>query len=219
MVLLSLNWLQLYSPSYVAIDETIESKRAEAQSKLDCPELQQYRVCRLQFALVRDLTRAVHQYDLRAVLVHDGLYGRSHLYSYIKHKGQWWKTLDYHVTKVCLSPPPNSLSTLTDACSRYLKRPSSPTPPACTSRQGRTSSSTAKLCLRKKRTRAQSGLRTSRTPSSTTTASSSPRSRRRSRRASSTPTPHQRLPHTTRPRHRSLQSSPTSSSRLSRGTS
>ncbi|TBU42983.1 hypothetical protein BD309DRAFT_922591 [Dichomitus squalens] len=64
------------------IDATIESKRTEAQSKLDCPELQKYR------------------YDLRAVLVHDGLYGRSHLYSYVKHKGQWWKTLDYHVTKV-----------------------------------------------------------------------------------------------------------------------
>ena len=39
------------------------------------------------------------QYDLRVVLVHDGLYGRNHLYSYIKHKGQWWKTVDYNVTK------------------------------------------------------------------------------------------------------------------------
>ena len=42
------------------------------------------------------------QYDLRFVLVHDGLYGRNHLYSYIKQKGHWWKTLDYNVTKACL---------------------------------------------------------------------------------------------------------------------
>ena len=39
------------------------------------------------------------QYDLRAVLVHDGVYGRKHLYSYVKDKGTWWKTHDYIVTE------------------------------------------------------------------------------------------------------------------------
>ncbi|KAI1792356.1 hypothetical protein LXA43DRAFT_1060642 [Ganoderma leucocontextum] len=78
------------------IDAAIESKRTEAQSKLDCPELKQ------------------HRYDLRAVLVHDGLYGRNHLYSYVKHKGQWWKTLDYSVTKV------SEETVLTDATGLHL---------------------------------------------------------------------------------------------------
>ncbi|KAH9929699.1 uncharacterized protein B0H18DRAFT_873777 [Fomitopsis serialis] len=41
-----------------------------------------------------------HRYDLRVVLVHDGLYGRKHLYSYVKEKGTWWKTQDYLVTEV-----------------------------------------------------------------------------------------------------------------------
>ncbi|KAI0767227.1 hypothetical protein C8Q74DRAFT_941235 [Fomes fomentarius] len=65
-----------------AIDSTIERSRTEAQSKLDCPELQK------------------HRYDLRVVMVHDGLYGRSHLYSHVKQKGKWWKTVDYSVSEV-----------------------------------------------------------------------------------------------------------------------
>ncbi|KAI0768258.1 hypothetical protein BD413DRAFT_696035 [Trametes elegans] len=64
------------------ITTTIERVQIEARDKLNCPELQKYR------------------YDLRAVLVHDGLFGRSHLYSYVKYKGKWWKTLDYIVTEV-----------------------------------------------------------------------------------------------------------------------
>lgn len=40
------------------------------------------------------------KYDLRFVLVHDGLYGRNHLYSYVKSKGKWWKTVDHDVTEV-----------------------------------------------------------------------------------------------------------------------
>lgn len=53
--------------------------------------------------IVRRYTDAVSvccQYDLRVVLVHDGFHGRSHLYSYVKHKGVWWKTVDYVVTEV-----------------------------------------------------------------------------------------------------------------------
>ncbi|KAI0357849.1 hypothetical protein OH77DRAFT_1583695 [Trametes cingulata] len=64
------------------IDSTIARLKTEANGMLDCPELQK------------------HQYDLRAVIVHDGLFGRSHLYSYVKCKGKWWKTMDYMVTEV-----------------------------------------------------------------------------------------------------------------------
>ncbi|KAH9949345.1 hypothetical protein B0H21DRAFT_820149 [Amylocystis lapponica] len=64
------------------IDATVAKLRAEAAAIFDCPELQK------------------HRYDLRAVLVHDGLYGRNHLYSYVKQKGVWWKTLDFSVTEV-----------------------------------------------------------------------------------------------------------------------
>ncbi|KAI0634033.1 hypothetical protein C8Q77DRAFT_1109415 [Trametes polyzona] len=64
------------------IDSTMERLTSEAQSILDCPELQQ------------------HRYDLRAVIVHDGLFGRSHLYSYVNYRGKWWKTVDYVVTEV-----------------------------------------------------------------------------------------------------------------------
>lgn len=40
------------------------------------------------------------QYDLRVVLVHDGLLGRQHLYSYVKQHNTWWKTVDHAVTEV-----------------------------------------------------------------------------------------------------------------------
>jgi len=32
--------------------------------------------------------------------MHDGLYGRSHLYSYVNDNGTWWKTVDWAVTEV-----------------------------------------------------------------------------------------------------------------------
>jgi hypothetical protein len=32
--------------------------------------------------------------------MHDGLYGRSHLYSYVNDNGMWWKTVDWSVTEV-----------------------------------------------------------------------------------------------------------------------
>ncbi|KAI0329993.1 hypothetical protein GY45DRAFT_1412263 [Cubamyces sp. BRFM 1775] len=65
-----------------AIDANISKLNAEASNMLDCPELRK------------------HRYDLRAVIVHDGLFGRSHLYSYVKYKGKWWKTVDYTVSEV-----------------------------------------------------------------------------------------------------------------------
>ncbi|KAL5497943.1 hypothetical protein ACEPAH_2874 [Sanghuangporus vaninii] len=47
-----------------------------------------------------DLSLQQHRYDLRAVLVHDGLYGRSHLHSFILHNGRWWKCQDATVVEV-----------------------------------------------------------------------------------------------------------------------
>ncbi|KAH9847035.1 hypothetical protein C2E23DRAFT_850401 [Lenzites betulinus] len=64
------------------IDSTVERLKTEAEGMLDCPELQK------------------HRYDLRVVIVHDGLFGRTHLYSYVKYKGKWWKTVDHVVTEV-----------------------------------------------------------------------------------------------------------------------
>jgi len=34
------------------------------------------------------------------VLMHDGLKGRKHVYSYIKHDDAWWKVVDHTTTKV-----------------------------------------------------------------------------------------------------------------------
>jgi hypothetical protein len=31
--------------------------------------------------------------------MHDGVYGRSHLYSYVNDNGTWWKTVDWVVTE------------------------------------------------------------------------------------------------------------------------
>ncbi|KAG0699074.1 hypothetical protein DFH29DRAFT_938334 [Suillus ampliporus] len=60
----------------------IAKMRDQAATLLDCPELQRAR------------------YDLRVVLVHDGLYGRKHLYSYVQEKGAWWKIEDTSITQV-----------------------------------------------------------------------------------------------------------------------
>ncbi|KAH0831081.1 hypothetical protein J3R83DRAFT_13627 [Lanmaoa asiatica] len=39
-------------------------------------------------------------YDLRVVFVHDGFYGRKHLYSYVHDKSCWWKIADSLIKKV-----------------------------------------------------------------------------------------------------------------------
>lgn len=31
--------------------------------------------------------------------MHDGVYGRNHLYSYVNDNGTWWKTVDWVVTE------------------------------------------------------------------------------------------------------------------------
>ncbi|OAX43748.1 hypothetical protein K503DRAFT_680461 [Rhizopogon vinicolor AM-OR11-026] len=64
------------------IDLNITKMRDQAATLLDCPELQRAR------------------YDLRVVLMHDGLYGRKHLYSYVQEKGAWWRIEDASVTQV-----------------------------------------------------------------------------------------------------------------------
>jgi len=42
------------------------------------------------------------KYDLRVVLMHDGLKGRKHVYSYVHHDDVWWKIVGHTVTKVPL---------------------------------------------------------------------------------------------------------------------
>jgi hypothetical protein len=34
------------------------------------------------------------------VFIHDGIFGRKHLYSYVEDKGKWWKTFGNTVTEV-----------------------------------------------------------------------------------------------------------------------
>ncbi|KAI0320404.1 hypothetical protein OF83DRAFT_594280 [Amylostereum chailletii] len=66
--------------------ETIDSEIAKLKTQsavvFDDPELKQ------------------HRYDLRAVLMHDGLYGRSHVYSYVQSEQRWWCTVDHAVNEV-----------------------------------------------------------------------------------------------------------------------
>ncbi|KAK7444509.1 hypothetical protein VKT23_015188 [Stygiomarasmius scandens] len=65
------------------IDADVANLRNKISTLFDCPELQQ------------------NPYDLRAVLVHTGLSGRKHLYSYVQDpQGRWWKTVNYTVTQV-----------------------------------------------------------------------------------------------------------------------
>ncbi|THH29499.1 hypothetical protein EUX98_g4690 [Antrodiella citrinella] len=73
------------------IDLTIAKHQVKAASAYDCPELQK------------------HRYDLRVVLVHDGLYGRNHIYSYVKQRDVWWKTVDYKVTQETVFTDPVGL--------------------------------------------------------------------------------------------------------------
>ncbi|KAL0945984.1 hypothetical protein HGRIS_012262 [Hohenbuehelia grisea] len=61
--------------------EILESTRSAA-SAMDCPELQH------------------HKYELRAVFMHTGIPGRKQIYSYVKDRGTWWKTVDMEVTEV-----------------------------------------------------------------------------------------------------------------------
>ena len=85
------------------IDGVIEDCRVRAAEALDCPDLRKHKVRAISSSF---LLSAVHphyfwQYDLRVVLVHDGFYGRGHLYSYVKQKGVWWKVVDHTSTEVC----------------------------------------------------------------------------------------------------------------------
>ncbi|KAI0080449.1 hypothetical protein K474DRAFT_1695753 [Panus rudis PR-1116 ss-1] len=64
------------------IDRTITEYQQEVTRVFDTPEFQK------------------HRYDLRAVLVHSGQYGRSHVYSYVQHGGLWYHIVDHTVTEV-----------------------------------------------------------------------------------------------------------------------
>lgn len=67
-----------------AITTTIERLKKDTSNLFSAKEFQQ------------------KKYDLRAVLMHDGLKGRKHVYSYINHDDAWWKIVDYTATKVTL---------------------------------------------------------------------------------------------------------------------
>ena len=73
--------------------------RNEAATMLDCPELKQVRVRRRHTTCFYKCLSGF-QYDLRVVFIHDGLYGRKHLYSYVYDKDQWWKIADSLIEQV-----------------------------------------------------------------------------------------------------------------------
>ncbi|KAF5348037.1 hypothetical protein D9758_010059 [Tetrapyrgos nigripes] len=65
------------------IDIEVNDLRQKLDNLFECPELQN------------------HPYELRAVLVHTGLSGRKHIYSYVQDtQCRWWKTVDYTVSQV-----------------------------------------------------------------------------------------------------------------------
>ncbi|KAF8585632.1 hypothetical protein K439DRAFT_1660151 [Ramaria rubella] len=65
------------------LDTRIEQLTADVEDLFNNPDLQQ------------------HGYDLCAVIMHDGLFGRNHVYSYTKdQKGAWFKIVDYQISKV-----------------------------------------------------------------------------------------------------------------------
>ncbi|KAF7969673.1 hypothetical protein HWV62_26731 [Athelia sp. TMB] len=66
----------------LAIDAKIIELNAESQTLFDVPEMQ------------------ANGYNLRAVFIHDGLFGRRSLYSYVQDQDKWWKTHDASVTEV-----------------------------------------------------------------------------------------------------------------------
>ncbi|KZP04592.1 hypothetical protein FIBSPDRAFT_1054581 [Athelia psychrophila] len=79
-----------------AIDAKITELKSDSQTLFDVPEMQ------------------IHEYNLRAVLVHDGLFGRKSLYSYVQDQGKWWKTIDASVTEV------TEVTVLTDPTGLHL---------------------------------------------------------------------------------------------------
>ncbi|KAI5120397.1 hypothetical protein M0805_000176 [Coniferiporia weirii] len=65
-----------------SLDTQISRLRSQSEKIFDDPLLQK------------------HRYDLRAVLVHDGLFGRNHIHSFVQHDGKWWRTQDSSVVEV-----------------------------------------------------------------------------------------------------------------------
>ena len=87
--------------NHTAIDEQLDKTRDEAATMLDCPELKQVQVRHCHAAQFYSLSG--FQYDLRVVFIHDGLYGRKHLYNYVYDKGQWWKIADSLIERVLVT--------------------------------------------------------------------------------------------------------------------
>jgi hypothetical protein len=90
------------------LDARISELTADAEALFDKPDLQKHGVRCFGFLPLSSFpdTLLCAQYDLRAVIIHDGLLGRNHVYSYTKdEKEKWWKILDYQVSQV-RSPGP-----------------------------------------------------------------------------------------------------------------
>lgn len=76
----------------------MELLQLESNGLFDVPELQRLEV---RFLLLFIAVNLKHfKYTLRVVLMHDGMIGRKHLYSYVNNRGTWWKTLDHDVSQV-----------------------------------------------------------------------------------------------------------------------
>ncbi|KDQ12439.1 hypothetical protein BOTBODRAFT_189177 [Botryobasidium botryosum FD-172 SS1] len=67
--------------SVQSIDERTKLLTESINTAFDVPELQK------------------HPFNLCSVLVHDGLPGRNHVFSYIRSSGKWWKSVDHTVTE------------------------------------------------------------------------------------------------------------------------
>jgi hypothetical protein len=125
------------------------------QSLPACSTVLNYRTIRYQSPGLPLITllKGNWQYDLRAVLVHDGLFGRRQLYSYVKDKGVWWKSVDSDVTEVyhVLFSLSVEFALILYLFGRYPKKSSSLIQLEYIWEQGRICCSTAEHCRKKRR--------------------------------------------------------------------
>ena len=93
-------------------NEQIAGSRSQISTLMQVNELKNHPVC----GLADDILYAEYyqQYDLRAVLVHDGMVGREHSYAYLRDhaSGKWYRACDAEMIEVrLLLPFCNKIST------------------------------------------------------------------------------------------------------------
>lgn len=74
--------MEALNQELTVLDSEIAELNTRCGQLFDVPELQQYK------------------YELKAVLIHNGLHGQKNIYSYVQHEGKWWKTVDASVCEV-----------------------------------------------------------------------------------------------------------------------